>query len=245
MRKNILLPLFASSVALLVLGGCVNQGLVEQNSTTRTKTGAVVGAIGGAVLGATTGPSGQSSTKTRQRAMIGAALGGIVGAGVGYSLDQQADKIARALGTGVNNDPLAALDPNQDLIVSKTDSYVKIMFRDSMMFAVNSATLQPSAATKVSKVGQLLQEYPQTIVQIAGFTDNSGSYEYNRGLSERRANGVANTLYNTGIQNNISTAGCSYDNELVPNTSTANKALNRRVEVYLYANQNAMVNPCQ
>ncbi|HHO42457.1 MAG TPA: OmpA family protein [Epsilonproteobacteria bacterium] len=239
------MPLVASSLTLMMLGGCVNQGLVEQNSTTRTKTGAVIGAIGGAVVGATTGPSGKSSTKTRQRALIGAALGGVAGAGIGYSLDQQADKIARALGTGVNNDPLAALDPNQDLIVSKSDNYVKIMFRDSMMFAVDSATLQPSAATKVSKVGQLLQEYPQTIVQVAGFTDNSGSYDYNLGLSQRRASGVSNTLYNTGIQNSISAVGCSYNNEIVPNTTAANKALNRRVEVYLYADQNALINPCQ
>lgn len=243
MKKNIMKPLFASTLTLVLMAGCVNQGLVQEDDPyNRTKTGALVGAIGGAVVGATTG---HGSTDRRQRALVGAALGGLLGAGIGYSLDQQANEIARALGTGVNNDPLAAIDPENDIVVSKTNTYVKIMFRDDMMFAVNSTKLQPSAKTKVAKIGQLLLNYPQTIVQIAGHTDNDGSYTYNQSLSENRAASVADTLGKSGIQNVVATAGCSYSNELVPNTSRKNKALNRRVEVYLYGNQNHMINPCQ
>ncbi|MBN2767829.1 MAG: OmpA family protein [Campylobacterales bacterium] len=243
MKKNIAKSLFASVLSMLMLGGCANQGLVQEDDPyNRTKTGAIGGAIGGAVIGATTG---HGSTDRRQRALVGAALGGLLGAGIGYSLDQQANEIARALGTGVDNDPLAALDPERDIIVSKTSTYVKIMFRDDMMFAVNSTRLQPTARTKVGKIGQLLLNYPQTIVQIAGHTDNDGSYTYNQSLSENRANSVANTLTGSGIQNVVATAGCSYSNELAPNTSKRNKALNRRVEIYLYGNQNHMINPCQ
>ncbi len=243
MKKNMMKPLFASTLTLILMAGCVNQGLVQEDDPyNRTKTGALVGAIGGAVVGATTG---HGSTDRRQRALVGAALGGLLGAGIGYSLDQQANEIARALGTGVNNDPLAAIDPDNDIVVSKTDTYVKLMFRDSMMFAVNSSNLQPGAKNKVAKVAQLLRNYPETIVQISGHTDNDGSYTYNQSLSERRADSVANGFASSGIQNVIATAGCSYSNELVPNTSRTNKALNRRVEIYLYGNQNHMINPCQ
>jgi len=116
------------------------------------------------------------------------------------------------------------------------------MFRDRMMFATDSSNLQSRAKSKVKKVGQLLANYPQTVVGVAGFTDNEGSYSYNQGLSQRRANTVANLL---AVNGKPFTKGCSYDKAIVPNNSAKNKALNRRVEVYLYSNRNKMSDPCR
>jgi len=227
-------PMLAASVAVLMLGGCYDQpGLTQDNNYNRTKTGALMGAIAGAVTGYNT----KGHHKNR-RAAIGALAGAAIGGGTGYMLDQQANEIARALGTGVNNDPLAALDPNKDIIVSKTDSYVKLMFRDKMMFATNASTLQPQARAKIQTVARLLNNYPQTVVGVAGFTDNRGSYEYNQRLSKARATSVANVL---GAS---STKGCSYAKAIAPNTSPSNMALNRRVEVYLFADPNNMTDPC-
>ena len=230
--------LVVATVATFMLGGCYNQpGLVQDNNYDRTKTGAATGAVAGAMLG--------YNTKGRhkgQRALIGGLLGAALGGGIGYSMDNQANEIARALGTGVNNDPLAALDPNQTLIVSKTSNYVKIMFRDPMMFASASATLQSRAKSKVQTVGRLLANYPQTVVGVAGFTDNQGGYEYNLGLSQRRAGTVANLLSMNGYPK---TKGCSFDKAIAPNNSARNRALNRRVEVYLYASQGNMTDPCR
>jgi outer membrane protein OmpA-like peptidoglycan-associated protein len=230
--------LIASSLAIFMLAGCYNQpGLVQDGSYDRTKTGAATGALAGAMIGYNT-----KGHHKGQRALIGGLLGAALGGGIGYSMDNQANEIARALGTGVNNDPLAALDPNQTLIVSKTSNYVKIMFRDPMMFASASARLQPNARYKVQKVGQLLANYPQTVVGVAGFTDNQGGYEYNLDLSQRRAATVANLLSRNGYPR---TKGCSFDKAIAPNNSARNRALNRRVEVYLYANQSNMTNPCR
>jgi len=230
-------PLLASTLAAFLLTGCYNQpGLVQDNSYDRTKTGALAGATTGALIGYNT-----KGHNKGQRAAIGAALGALAGGAIGYSLDQQANEVARALGTGVSNDPLAQLDPKRDIIVSKTPTYVHIMFRDKMMFATDSAVLQPSARHKVQKIAQLLERYPQTVVGVAGFTDNRGSYEYNQRLSERRARSVADILAVNGYPK---IKGCSYDKALVDNNSAANRALNRRVEVYLYADRNHMSNPC-
>jgi len=227
-------PMLAATVAAFMLGGCYNQpGLTEDNSYNRAKTGALMGAIAGAVTGYNT----KGNHKNR-RAAIGAIAGAAVGGGAGYMLDKQANEIAYALGTGVNNDPLAALDPNKNIIVSKTDSYVKLMFRDKMMFATNSSNLQPEAQAKVQTVRRLLSKYPQTIVGVAGFTDNRGSYAYNQKLSKSRAVSVANVL------GAASTKGCSYAKAIVPNTSSSNMALNRRVEVYLFADASNMTDPC-
>jgi outer membrane protein OmpA-like peptidoglycan-associated protein len=222
------------SIVALMLSGCYNQpGLTEDGSYHRTKTGALMGAIAGAVTGYNT----KGNHKNR-RAALGALAGATLGGGAGYMLDQQANEVARALGTGVNNDPLAALDPNQSIIVSKTDTYVKLMFRDKMMFATNAAVLQPQARAKVQTVARLLANYPQTVVGVAGFTDNRGGYEYNQRLSKQRALSVASIL------GAVSTKGCSYAKAIVPNTSAHNMALNRRVEVYLFANTNNMSDPC-
>ncbi len=230
-------PILAATVAAFMLGGCYNQpGLVEDTSYNRTKTGAATGALAGAAIGYNTG------SRDSKSAIIGGLLGAALGGAVGYSMDQQANEVARALGTGVNNDPLAALDPNRDIIVSKTNSYVKIMFRDRMMFATDSARLQSSARAKVQKVGQVLANYPQTVVGVAGFTDNVGSYAYNLDLSKRRASSVSNLL---AVNGRPFTKGCSYNKAIAPNDSARNRALNRRVEVYLYADRNRMTDPCR
>lgn len=229
--------LLASTLSVFVLNGCFSQpGLTEDDSYSRTKTGAVAGAIAGAITGYNT----KGNHKNR-RAAIGAIAGAAIGGGAGYMLDKQANEIAHALGTGVENDPLALLDPNKDIIVSKTPEYVKITLRDKMMFATDSSVLQNSAQNKVAKVAQLLQNYPQTVVGVAGFTDNQGGYEYNLGLSQRRAATVASMLAVNGYPK---TKGCSYHKAIAPNDTPTNRALNRRVEVYLYRDSSLMTDPC-
>ncbi|BAF72979.1 OmpA family protein [Sulfurovum sp. NBC37-1] len=220
------------SIATALLGGCASTG--TSNTTD--------GLIGGAALGALAGQAIGHDTKST---MIGAAIGTAAGGLIGYSLDQQANDIARSLGTGVNNDPLAYLDPNQDLIVSNNGRYVKIMFRDRMMFPTGSSRLTSSASYKVGKVGKILREYPQTIVQVAGFTDDRGGYDYNYRLSRNRAKTVSDRLYREGINNPSYVTGCSYNKPLVPNNSERNMALNRRVEIYLYPNNDVRVDPCR
>jgi outer membrane protein OmpA-like peptidoglycan-associated protein len=223
------------------MGGCVlsTPTLVKDDSYTRTKTGAAIGAVAGAVIGAS-----KSHHHKVKDALLGAATGAVVGGGVGYLLDKQANEVAEALGTGVSADPLAAVDPSRSIVVSKGDKYVKVMFRDSMMFAFNSDQLQPSARVKVENLGRVISRYPQTIVQIAGFTDSKGSYEYNQQLSLRRAQNVANVLKAHHVPNKIFVKGCSFNKPLVPNKTEAQRALNRRVEVYLYNNPSDAVDPC-
>jgi outer membrane protein OmpA-like peptidoglycan-associated protein len=233
--------LIALTTFAFLLSSCTNQpSLVKDTSYSRTQNGALLGAVAGAVIGATT-----SKKDKFKDALIGAAAGAAVGGGVGYLLDKQANEIAEALGTGVNNDPLAAVDPNREIVVSKTDRYVKIMFRDSMMFPFNSDQLRPTAKRKVAKVAELLRRYPQTIVQVAGFTDSTGSYDYNYKLSLRRAQSVANVIKSYGAKNRIYVKGCSYNKPLVPNKTEQQKALNRRVEIFLYNNPAHAVDPCR
>jgi len=218
-------------VLSMMIGGCASTG------TSNTTDGVVAGSIAGAAIGGLTG-GGRSVA-------VGAAVGALAGGAIGYSLDQQAKDIARSLGTGVNNDPLAYMDPSQDLIVSNNGKFVRIMFRERMMFPTDSAILTSSASHNVGKVGRILQQYPDTIVHVAGFTDNRGDYNYNKKLSTKRAETVSSRLHREHINNRSYTVGCSYDNPLAPNTTPQNMALNRRVEIFLYPNNNVRVDPCR
>lgn len=234
-----------STLIASMLLGCANQRNSTQPSSTnntgmtKTQTGALIGGILGAVIGGTT--KGSSKGK---RVLIGGVVGAAIGGGIGYSMDQQAEEVAEKLETDVNNNPMAAANPDNDLIVSNTDKFVKIMLRDSMVFETNSAIPTQEAARKIAKIADVLKTYPNTIVQVVGFTDSRGSYEYNQKLSEQRASNVGNTIYNSGIQNQVFSKGCSFNKPLAPNDNTMNMALNRRVEIYLYADQNAIIDAC-
>jgi outer membrane protein OmpA-like peptidoglycan-associated protein len=73
-----------------------------------------------------------------------------------------------------------------------------------------------------------------TRIEVNGFTDRSGSAEYNLGLSQRRANAVAAELVRRGVpRNEIVTRGFGEENNLVPTADGVREPQNRRVEIIL------------
>jgi len=233
--------MISSIIAVTMISGCASK---TGNETFDNNQKAIIGTTLGALAGIALGNNIGGGSKSRNK-VVGAVVGAAIGGAVGYSLDKQAKEVADSLNTNVNNNPNAVLDPNQDLIVSNTDNYVKIMFRDAMMFETNSATPTMSASAKISKVTGVLEKYPNTLVQVTGHTDSRGSYSYNKTLSEQRASNVGNIIYNSGVQNQIFSKGCPFDKPVAPNDSASNMGLNRRVEVYLYPNQASVIDTCK
>ena len=241
MRLINLKTILSSAVVATMLTGCAQKtGNQTYDQNQNAIIGTTIGALAGIVLGNNIGGGNKGRNK-----VIGAVAGAAVGGAIGYSMDNQAKEVAQSLNTNVNNSPTAALDPNQDLIVSNTDNYVKIMFRDDMMFETNSANPTYSAGTKISKITSVLQKYPNTLVQVVGHTDSRGTHAYNLALSEKRATNVGNIINSTGVQNQIFSKGCSFDKPIALNNSDANMGLNRRVEVYLYPNQQSVIDVCR
>lgn len=233
--------LISSLAIITMISGCAQKtGNQTYDNNQNVIIGTTIGAIAGIVLGNNIG----GGNKGRNQ-VIGAVAGAAVGGAIGYSMDNQAKEVAESLNTNVNNNPTAALDPNQDLIVSNTDNYVKIMFRDDMMFETNSENPTYAAGTKIAKITTVLQKYPNTLVQVVGHTDSRGTHAYNLALSEKRATNVGNIINSTGVQNQIFSKGCSFDKPVALNNSDANMGLNRRVEVYLYPNQQSVIDVCR
>ncbi|HHB95022.1 MAG TPA: hypothetical protein ENK88_07735, partial [Campylobacterales bacterium] len=171
MNKKIFKPIIISSISLLILSGCtVPQGANGTTSSGLSK--AQIGAITGGLLGAVVGGATDTKHTTRgRRIAIGGAAGAAVGAAIGYSLDQQAKEVAQVLNTDVDNSPTAERNPNNDLVVSNTDKFVKIMFRSQRMFATNSPTPTSSARVEIQNMLPVFRKYPNMIIQTVGHTD--------------------------------------------------------------------------
>lgn len=107
----------------------------------------------------------------------------------------------------------------------------QMMSFDNIYFDSGSANIKPESFPILDSVAILLRENPTARIQIAGHTDSDGAASMNQTLSERRAQSVQQYLVSKGIEApRLTTIGYGEERPLVPNTSAANKARNRRIE---------------
>ncbi len=188
----------------------------REEQTSKASKGAAVGAVVGVLAGLL---SGDDSRDRRKRALIGAGVGAIAGGSVGYYMDVQEVKLRQQLqGSGVS------VSRNGDEIILNMPGYIT--------FDVNQANVKPEFAEVLSSVTLVLDEYDQTLLEVVGHTDSSGSEDYNQLLSERRAGAVATNLMRQGLDPlRVETAGYGERFPVADNGSESGKRQNRRVEL--------------
>jgi outer membrane protein OmpA-like peptidoglycan-associated protein len=104
----------------------------------------------------------------------------------------------------------------------------------NITFDFDSSTLKPQFTPILDNVAQTLTQYNQTVVEVAGHTDNVGTDSYNQALSERRANAVAAYLGSRGVmQQRMITVGAGESRPIASNDTESGRAQNRRVEITL------------
>jgi len=109
-----------------------------------------------------------------------------------------------------------------------------IMSLKDILFDVNSATLKRDAEFNLVRVSTILQQFPEMHIFIEGHTDNTGSPEYNKKLSERRAQSVFDFLESQGVpQARMDWFGYGMTRPVAPNTDAAGRAKNRRVDLVI------------
>ena len=122
----------------------------------------------------------------KKRALVGTGLGAIAGGAVGSYQDRQEAQLRAQLdGTGVS--------------VSRIGDNITLNMPGSVTFATDSSDLSPAFFSVLNSVGKVLAEYEQTVVEVAGHTDSTGSDSYNQSLSERRATAVSSYLRGQGV----------------------------------------------
>lgn len=123
-----------------------------------------------------------------------------------------------------------------DLQAKQTDRGMLVTLGD-VLFEFNRAEIKPSAQGELRKLADFLQKHPDRRVLVEGYTDNVGSAAYNATLSQRRAESVATALSAMGVSpQRLASIGYGKDYPVADNTTNTNRALNRRVEVYISDN---------
>lgn len=102
-----------------------------------------------------------------------------------------------------------------------------------IFFDTDKADLKPESAAALGEIARLLASKPQLKVLIVGHTDNVGALDYNRSLSERRAQSVVEALAKQhGIaRDRLTAGGVGMAAPIASNDGEAGRAKNRRVEL--------------
>jgi outer membrane protein OmpA-like peptidoglycan-associated protein len=109
-----------------------------------------------------------------------------------------------------------------------------VLTMSDVLFAFDSAQLQPGAQDALEEVAEFLNEYPEREIAVEGHTDNVGSDAYNENLSRARANAVASYLEREGVpEERIELAGFGEQKPVAPNDNEAGRQQNRRVEIVI------------
>ncbi|WP_345779026.1 OmpA family protein [Lysobacter sp. S4-A87] len=190
----------------------------QQQGMSKTGKGALIGALAGVAAGLL---SGDDATERRQRALVGAGVGGLAGAAIGNYQDRQERALRDQMaGTGVD--------------VVRDGNNITLNMPSGITFDFDKSNLKPEFYPVLDNVARTLQEYNQTIVEVAGHTDSVGSDAYNQKLSEQRANAVSGYLTSRGLnRDRFIVVGAGETRPVASNDSESGRAQNRRVEITL------------
>ena len=207
---------FASSLAvisLVTVSACVTDPNTGEKKVSRT----VLGGVGGAVVGGLLG--GVLGGKTGR--IIGAGIGGVAGGVVGYKMDQQIKELKeQTAGSGVD---VTETDGGQAILVN---------LPDGVTFDVGSATLKPQFRDTLDKIAASMNQYPNSLIDVYGHTDSTGSDAFNQTLSENRARTVAGYLASRGVSAaRVRSQGFGETMPVGDNATAEGRAKNRRVEI--------------
>ena len=210
-QRNVL----ATSVLVaFTLTGCANMTETQKG----TAKGAGIGAVGGAVIGAVAGG--------KKGAVIGAAVGGVAGGVAGNvwskrMQDQKKQMEEATAGTGV-------------AVTQTPDNRLKLDIPSDISFDVGRADIKSNFRSVLDTFASGLVKNPASTVTIIGHTDSSGTDAVNNPLSINRAAAARDYLATRGVASNRFTIdGRGSREPIVANDSAANKAKNRRVEIFV------------
>ena len=193
-------------------------------NTTKTQRGAAIGAVGGAILG---GVLGNNLGKGGNGA-LGAVLGGVVGGVAGGVIGNKMDKQAREIETAVPGAQVERVGEGIKLTLGE----------NSVRFDTNKSTLTSGAKANLDKLVPVFNQYPDTNIQIYGYTDSTGTAEYNLTLSGQRAASVKSYLSGKGISSSrFTTTGLGIADPIASNDTPEGRSQNRRVEFAITANE--------
>jgi len=199
----------AASGALMA--GCATQQ--QTNTAVGTGEGAAIGAGIGALIGHGTG------------AAVGAGIGAVAGGLVGYNWKVVKEDVQSSGATSLGID-----------VVEMPDGSLKVNIPSNVSFDTDKTDLKPALLPVLDSVARSLNQHPELRAKVVGHTDSTGALAHNQTLSVNRARSVTDYLSRQGVAaTRLSIEGRGPNDPIGDNATADGRALNRRVEIYLYA----------
>jgi outer membrane protein OmpA-like peptidoglycan-associated protein len=213
MNKTRIFTAGIAALSLVTVSACVTDPNTGERHVSRT----AIGGVGGAALGYLLG--GLVGGKTGR--IVGAGIGGVAGGVIGYQKDQQIRELKeQTAGSGV------------DVTETPDGESILVNLPNGVTFAVDSTQINPTFQSTLNTIANSLTKYPDSLIDVMGHTDSTGSEQYNLDLSKRRADAVANYLTLRGVTRARSeTIGYGEMYPVADNSTAEGRALNRRVEI--------------
>lgn len=135
-----------------------------------------------------------------------------------YTSRQELDLRRQTAGTGVD--------------VIRSGDLLLLRLPATLTFDVGRAEIKPQALSTLTEIGLTLKRFNQSLVDVLGHTDSTGTAAANQTLSQRRADAVAAHLRSRGVvAARLATRGYGSSQPIGDNASEQGRAMNRRVEI--------------
>lgn len=235
--------LLAGLFGMTALSGCTTIKNTWDGMT-QTGQGATAGGAAGAAIGTGVGALIGGGKGSWIGALVGGALGAGTGAIVGNTMQKQKQDLERELASVKE---LASKRDTTYIIETVKDrnnlDAIKLVMGNSVLFATGSASLSAAAEAALSRVAYNLNQFPNTDITVVGYTDNTGSEQLNQRLSLERAQTVVTYLENHGVvASRLKAVGDGWNNPIASNATAAGRAQNRRVEIFITADNQMIRN---
>lgn len=212
------------ALVIIMITSSFFTGCEAIKNTNKTQRGVAIGATGGAIIGGILGNNLGKGGKGAMGAVIGGVVGGVAGGVIGNKMDKQAREIDAAL-------------PGAE-VIRVGEGIQLVLNENAVRFDTNKSSLTPTAKANLDKLVPIFNEYPDTNITIYGYTDSTGTAEYNLKLSGERAASVKNYLIGRGLNaNRFSVTGMGIADPIASNETVEGRSQNRRVEFAITANE--------
>ena len=206
-------------ISALMLTACTTiNPYTGDTQTSKVVKGTAIGVGIGVLAGII---SGDDSRERRKRALLGAGIGAIAGGGVGYYMDVQEAELRKELAdTGI--------------VFERQGNNIVMAMPGNVTFDVNKSDIKPQFYAVLNRLITVLKKRNQTLIEVAGHTDSTGSDAVNLPLSKSRAVSVANYLVGGAIlRSRVAELGLGSAHPIADNMTPEGRQLNRRVEITL------------
>jgi len=125
-----------------------------------------------------------------------------------------------------------ALAASEAATIKREGNLLAVSFKGDVTFDHDSAVVRPGLYNEISRIADILKQYPDTVIRVEGHTDSVGPEEYNLELSYRRAEEVRDLLVARGVDpGRIEVVGFGETMPIATNDTEAGRQMNRRVEI--------------